>query len=73
MQNPYLPDGCTQAALDAAHEEPEREYKIAALWLTRNEWDRLAGVLGAYVYMGGSHKHLALELAEVIDKALEES
>lgn len=76
MQNPYLPDGCTQAALDAAHEEPEREYKIAALWLTRNEWDRLADMLATYVDMRDGYYGLAKEArewAEAIDKALEES
>lgn len=74
MQNPYLPDGCTQAALDAAHEEPQREEKIAVLRLTRKEWDRLACVLGSYVHSGGSyHRNLALELIETILTVLEES
>lgn len=76
MQNPYLPDGCTQAALDAAHEEPQREEKIAALWLTRKQWDRLACALVTYADMRDGYYGLAKEAqewAEAIDKALEES
>lgn len=76
MQNPYLPDGCTQAALDAAHEESQREGEVALLRMTRKEWGRLADVLDTYIDLRDGYLGMASEARrwlEEIEKGLEES